>query len=588
MLILASLLILSAMIMTITFAFSSATLDLELFESYFSGGLLLFMNFLPIFLIMTFIYLISNRLWLGYSLTALIFTIMGIANRLKLTYRDDPITFSDLGLLGESMEMSKTYDLSLTRNIMLMLGGLILVGILLKIFLKPKINSKKIRIGLMGALLVLSVFIFKDYYFSPKVYAQVGDTSIINEWIESEKYRSKGLVYPFIYSAKDMKIYPPEGYVLEEAKEILEKNTYKDIPQDEKVNIIGIMLEAYNDFSEFEGVDLGIDIYEKYHKLEEESLSGKIITNVFAGGTINTERGFITGYNAHPKIRKKTNSYIRYFNEQGYRTEAMHPLTGSFYNRISENDYLGFDKFDHYDNKYREVQYEPLGDDMFFDHIIEAYENSKKDKKPYMNFSVTYQNHGPYSHEKLTEKEYLVKKDHYNEEDYNIVNNYMDGINGTGEALEDLMDYFREEDEPTIIVLFGDHNPWLGIDNSAYDMLGIDLDLSNLQGFKNYYQTPYLIWGNPKAKESLNKDFIGEAPTISPNLLMTELFDYLGWEGNEFMQYTSEMKKTIDVNHDLYFKENGEYKESLSEEGQKLWDEYIKVEHYYSQNYRGD
>lgn len=588
MLILASLLILSAMIMTITFAFSSATLDLELFESYFSGGLLLFMNFLPIFLIMTFIYLISNRLWLGYSLTALIFTIMGIANRLKLTYRDDPITFSDLGLLGESMEMSKTYDLSLTRNIMLMLGGLILVGILLKIFLKPKINSKKIRIGLMGALLVLSVFIFKDYYFSPKVYAQVGDTSIINEWIESEKYRSKGLVYPFIYSAKDMKIYPPEGYVLEEAKEILEKNTYKDIPQDEKVNIIGIMLEAYNDFSEFEGVDLGIDIYEKYHKLEEESLSGKIITNVFAGGTINTERGFITGYNAHPKIRKKTNSYIRYFNEQGYRTEAMHPLTGSFYNRISENDYLGFDKFDHYDNKYREVQYEPLGDDMFFDHIIKGYENSKKDKKPYMNFSVTYQNHGPYSHEKLTEKEYLVKKDHYNEEDYNIVNNYMDGINGTGEALEDLMDYFREEDEPTIIVLFGDHNPWLGIDNSAYDMLGIDLDLSNLQGFKNYYQTPYLIWGNPKAKESLNKDFIGEAPTISPNLLMTELFDYLGWEGNEFMQYTSEMKKTIDVNHDLYFKENGEYKEKLSEEGQKLWDEYIKVEHYYSQNYRGD
>lgn len=367
--------------------------------------------------------------------------------------------------------------------------------------------------------------------------------------------------------------------------EELAARNYSDIPENQKVNIISIMLESYNDFSKFEGVEFGIDIYENFHQLQKESIHGNLIVNVFAGDTINTERAFLTGYFNHPKYFKKTNSFVWYFKEQGYKTEAMHPITGSFYNRRNVNEYLGFDSFDHYDNKYSFIQEGYLEDYYFFDYIIEGFKNSKKNNQPYFNFTVTYQNHGPYSAEKYTEKEYLKKKSNYDEANYNIINNYFIGIYKTDQAIKKLVDYFRNEEEPTIILIFGDHNPWLGKDHTGYDMLNINLDLSTVEGFVNYFETPYIIWANDGAKEMFNKDFTGEGNTVSPNLLMAELFQHLGWEGNEYMKYLLNMKEKFDVNHKLYFKENGQYKEELSPENKELWDNFVNLEYYYSHNY---
>ncbi len=580
--------VLSAVIMVMTFAFSSAALNMSLIKSYFKQGTLILMNFIPIFLLMGFIYLISNRLWLGYIVTAAVCTIMGIVNKLKLTYRDEPFAFIDIKLASESLEMAKTYDLTLGPKVIIAILGLIGVGIVLKIFFQPKIRTRNIRVALILLLTILSVVIFKGYYFNPNVYAELGDAGLMNMWIYSQSYQSKGLVYPFIYSIQDVKTNPPEGYNEEAAGDNLNQYIYRDIPADKKINIISVMLEAYNDFSEFEDVDLNVDIYEEFHKLQKESAHGKLITNTFAGGTIDAERAFLTGYHSHPKYFNDTNSFVWYLKEQGYRTEAMHPFTGSFYNRRNINNYLGFDKYDHYDNKYNQIQEAHLMDMDFFDFIIEGFENSKRDNKPYFNFSVTYQNHGPYSDEKLTDTQYLVKKEHYDDPTYNIMNNYMAGIKQTDEALKKMFDYFRNEEEPVMIVVFGDHNPWLGPDNSVYKMLDIDLDLGNVEGFKNYYQTPYIIWGNDTAKEILGKNPIKEPRTISPNFLMSELFDYLDWEGNEYMQYITDMKEEIDVNHGLYFKENGEFTTELSEKNKKTWEEFRDVEYYYSNNFRNN
>ncbi len=578
--------ILSFLIMTVTFAFSSATFNFPLFKSYFRGPLLLLMNFIPIFLFMAFMYLITNRLWVAYLISCILFVTMSIINKFKLMYRDDPFAFIDVKLIGESLIMAQRYSLRLSFRVIMLIIALLALAVLLKIFVKYKIASVKVRVSSIITLIVASVLIFKGFYFDDEIYKKVGDKSLINIWIKSEQFQSKGFVYPFIYSIKDAMEKEPEGYDEQKAIEELAAKDYQDIPENQKVNIISVMLESYNDFSEFEGVELGIDIYENFHKLQKESIHGHLITNVFAGDTINTERAFLTGYYNQPKYFKKTNSFVWYFREQGYRTEAMHPITGSFYNRRNVNEYLGFDAFDHYDNKYRYVQETYLEDYYFFDYIIEGFENSKKNKQPYFNFSVTYQNHGPYSSEKYTEKQYLKKKSGYDEGIYNIINNYFAGIYKTDQAMKKLVDYFRNEEEPTIIIIFGDHNPWLGKDHVGYDMMNINLDLSTVEGFVNYFRTPYIIWANDGAKKMFNKDFVGEGNTVSPNLLMAELFQYLGWEGNEYMQYILDMKEKFDVNHKLYFKENGEYKKELSPENKVIWDNFLNVEYYYSHNFK--
>ncbi|WIV11828.1 alkaline phosphatase family protein [Proteiniborus sp. MB09-C3] len=579
---------LSFFIMSVTFIFSSSTWNMPMFLSYFKSIKLILMNLVPIFLFMSFVYIISNRLWVGFLSSWLLFVTMSIVNRFKLTFRDDPFSFIDIKLIKESMEMKGKYEIQLTRNMVILIVGLIIITVILKMFLNYKITSRKIRLYSLTFVCVLSIIIFGKPYFNYETYASVGDKSIINVWSQTQQFQSKGFVYPFIYSIQGAKDTELEGYDEDKAIEELNKYKYSDIPENKKINVIAVMLEAYNDFSKFDGVEFGIDPYENFHQIQKESLHGNLVTNIFAGGTIDTERAFATGFNTHPNYIKNTNSFVRYFKEQGYRTEAMHPIYGWFYNRRNVNEYLGFDSFDYYENKYQAIQ-EAFYEDMeFFDYIIKGYEDSKENNQPYFNLSVTYQNHGPYSNEKYSDNQFLAKKDHYDEGTYNIINNYLAGIYKTDSAIKKLVDYFRNEEEPTVVVFFGDHNPWLGEGATGYSMLDINLDFSSEEGFLNYYETPYIIWGNDAAKQVAGKDFSSEGKNISPNFLMPEIFQYFGWEGNEYMQFLTDFKANIDVVNQVYFKENGKYTSELSPENQKLYDDFRNMEYYYSRNFLQD
>ena len=59
--------------------------------------------------------------------------------------------------------------------------------------------------------------------------------------------------------------------------------------------MIGIQLEAFNDLERLGITGISPEVYEKYHALEAESYTGNLITNIFAGGTVRTERAFLTG-----------------------------------------------------------------------------------------------------------------------------------------------------------------------------------------------------------------------------------------------------------------------------------------------------
>ncbi len=544
------------------------------------------MNLFPIIVFITFIYISFNRLWLSFGLSNMLFVTLAMINKFKLTFRDDPFTFVDIALISESMEMAKRYKIKLTPNMIILIISLIGITIILKLFFDYKISSKNTRITVLVVLVIVSVAVFENIYFDSQIYDKLGDKSLINIWSQSQQFQSKGFVYPFIYSIKDAKDVELEGYDEKKAIEDLSKYEYNNIPEDQKVNIISIMLESYNDFTKFDTVEINPEVYQHFSEIKNESIHGTLVTNIFAADTIKTEREFLTGYSSHPRYLKETNSFVWYFREQGYRTEAMHPIYGWFYNRRNVNEFLGFNNFYYYENKYSKIKEEFFNDIEFFDFIIEGYEKSKSDSIPYFNFTVTYQNHAPYPAEKYTDIEYLKKKPNYDEATYNIINNYLKGIRETDKALKKLFDYFRKEEEPVIVVLFGDHNPWLGEEASGYNMMGINIDLSTVEGFLNYYETPYIIWANESAKERFNKSFVGKGNSISPQFLMAELFQYLGWKGNEYMQYIMDFKEHVDVINKAYFKEYGQYTKKLSVKNQQRLKDFRNVEYYYSRNFK--
>ncbi len=550
------LLLLALFITLVSFFYTHSVFQFNYLKLYLEPKLF-FMNFIPIFFLLVIFYFLTSKVSISFLTTSFSILLLGIANQTKLVYRDDVAKFEDLVFLKEASIMLQRYSIVLKKYTYIFVILIIIIFLFLNNNIKKSTIKLWKRLCVVVLLCALTCLLFNSYT-NKDLYNKLGDKSNINKWIDTRQSQIRGLIYPFVYSISEISDKVPKGYDKQKAKDILSKYTYQDMPFDKKVNIIAIMLEAYNDFSKFNELNLKDDAYKELHEIEKRSLSGNLVTTIFGGGTIVTERNFLTGYFQLSNFRRPTNSFVWYFREQGYYTEGYHPVYGSFYNRRTVNHSLGFENYEFYEEKFSKYHgwSSMASDSELFSEIINGYKNNKISGKPYFNFSVTYQNHGPYSEKRSETSEFYFENPGISEASYNMLNNYLGVIKNTNEALAKLIDYFENQDEPTIIIFFGDHNPSLG---NAYEELKINLDLSTIEGFKNYYETTYVIHANSAAKKMFNKSFEGQADTISPMFLMPEIFEYLGLKGNEYMQYMINLKNNFDVINSYYFKENNKF-----------------------------
>src|SRR5690606_30950684 len=115
-------------------------------------------------------------------------------------------------------------------------------------------------------------------------------------------------------------------------------------------------------------------------------------------------------------------------------------------------------------------------DNFFFPEILSRFDRRDK-TKPYFAYHLSYQNHGPYSTGVYYTEPY-IEKGGLTDEAYNMINNYLVGIDDTNRRLYDFINHFRALDTPVVVVVFGDHMPWLGDNNSVYNELGVNIDVS--------------------------------------------------------------------------------------------------------------
>lgn len=566
--------------------FATDKYGIEMFQSYFENGYIVFLNTLPVFFSIMFVFLICNQLWIGISITSILVIVLSLINYFKLLFRDDPFLVEDLTLFSEMKNMTGRYKIRINKDMIFwILGMTVVIFVVWKLRKIIKIEMQ-IRTRIISVIMIvlcgigcMNRFILNDEY-----YQKTENIALINRWGSTQQFISRGFIYPFLYSSKDAGMKKPDGYNKKKIENSLKDIKEDDIPEDKKVNIIAIMMEAYGDFSVYPQIEFDSenDPYAAFNRIKDITYHGNLLTDIFAAGTVRTERRFITGADTYPSLRKNTYSYARYFTDQGYCVEGSHPCYSWFYNRINVNDHLGFSKYDFYESRYSELANgEIAGDNVLFPELYKDLKNSIDDGIPYFNRSVTYQNHGPYSTEQLYDTSYVIKQEDYTDDEYNILNNYLSGIKNTGEELEKLIEEIESLDEPCVLVAFGDHKPWLGEGNSVYEMLGIDLDVSTLEGFYNYYATPYIMYANDAAKQITGNQFVGEGADLAPNYLMNELFEKLGYDGPAFMKITDLVRKTTTAHSGDIFMENGEVVDKLSDEDQQVWDQYKKYEYYF-------
>lgn len=573
-------------------AYSVEALDgAAVFASYWRDpGVLLLNLWMPVLLAWLF-YFLFRRAWVGFLGSALPVLILALVNYFKIRLRGDPLWAKDLSLVSEAAGIVGNYQLDLTWVVWTALLFLI-VGLLLTIFLMPR-GLRGWRERLFGGLSVLGLLgvSFFALYMNPYHYETLGEGAGLDRWNETEHYVSRGTLASFLHSFRELVYTGPEDYDDLSAAELLARYEDADIPEERKVSVMGIMLEAFCDLTDFETlsqVEAVQQVYRPWHALEDKSVSGRLLTNIFAGGTVDTEWAFLTGYSSHGDFVKNTDSYVWYLDEQGYQTFGSHPGFGWFYDREHVNPYLGFQDYwfteNHYGSLVDPVAAQWKSDHVLMEELLKQLNERVKDG-PCFSFSVSYQNHGPYEWEYTAGKQYLTPQDTgLDRETCNIWNNYLMRVEDTLDALADLLRGIEKMEEPVVVTLFGDHKPWGGNGNTAYTSLGADFDLSTVEGFYDYYSTPYVIWANSAAKKTLGNDFTQDGGDFSPCFLMQELFDQCGWEGPGFMQLARQVREVTPLVHEqgIYWVD-GMPSGQVSEENQPFLRAYQSAEYYREQ-----
>lgn len=224
-------------------------------------------------------------------------------------------------------------------------------------------------------------------------------------------------------------------------------------------------------------------------------------------------------------------SLARVLEAQGYETMAIHPSGELTWSRKYVYDYFGFDKFIH--QGIWNVPYEYvrnfISDSCNYKEIINRYEN-RNPEAPFFLFNVTIQNHGGYYGKvpmsiDVTDVGGIPAKEAGRLYD---VQTYLNLMKISDDAFAELLSYFKIVQEPTIICIFGDHQPLLG--DAFYEAVFTGDDRSIQEQNLQKYVVPYCLWAN----YDVDWDAYGD---MSANYLPAVLMECAGLELPPFYQY---------------------------------------------------
>ena len=316
-----------ALIGVCSLAIAAAVHPRAMFFSYFSHPWTVALNLaVPIALMLLFT-LLTNRAWIAWLLTNLLVMLPTVVRFFKVAFRGDPLCAEDLTLITESKKMLETYKLFWDKRFGFYLAILAVGTLMLAFFFRGRFRRAWPRL-VAALVLALACAAAAPLYTRADIYnVKTSNTALINPYSENDQFISKGFVYPFLHSVKDAFHPAPDGYDASGAKAALDACTDEAIPADKRVNVVAVMLEAYNDFSRFENLHFVRDVYGKYRELESMGYSGTLVTDVFAGDTRISEREFLTGlpYSRIDNFVAPSNSYVWYFRQNGQpRSHPQH------------------------------------------------------------------------------------------------------------------------------------------------------------------------------------------------------------------------------------------------------------------------
>ncbi|MBU3811503.1 MAG: LTA synthase family protein, partial [Candidatus Niameybacter stercoravium] len=313
-----------------------------------------------------------------------------------------------------------------------------------------------------------------------------------------------------------------------------------------KPNIIMIMSESLFDLTNLSGISYSESPLAYFQNYGENYVSGSIATEVYGGRTCQTEYEVLTGHSVYftePQniaymqlVNEHTPSIPKLLQKEGYKTFAVHGYEKAFFSRDKAYKDLGIETFiaseDFIDPTLARGY---VSDETLVDKVIELYEDNQNE--PLFCHVVTMQNHMPYT-DTYTANGIRIEGDNLTEEEKSRLTTYANGVKDSDKALHKLIAYFEQVEEPTIIVMYGDHLPALDENYALYEKLHyIEGNFDEADCYK-LYQTPFIMWNN----YNLPAKSMG---VIDASYLGSQMLHYIGYDKDPYMNYLVETKNHL-------------------------------------------
>lgn len=553
--------------LAVKFAFSWHT------EKFLLACLVLLMIFLFLvavlgsFLFGTFFYLVG----IG---------ILGYANYLKMTYRQEPIYPDDLKMIKE---FGLLKDMTGTTSFYLLAGMILLVvaGGCWAIYQSFKKDKKFQAIRVITLFTTIFALIYISHFNNPNnlLRKAYNKTALWIPYSQKMNYYNTGFIGGFLYNLKIDPMEKPKGYSEEKIKEITshyqkladEKN--KTVSE-EQPNIVYVMSESFSDPSRLNGVEITGDPLADYYAVADQTYSGQMLSQNYGGGTANIEFEALTGFsmglfNAQlttpytmlvPKMNQLP-SIVSTLKDQNYHTTAIHPYNTSMYKRKDVYEVLGFDEF----ISENTMTYTDTIEDNSYISDASAYQEVmdllKEDDTPQFIHLVTMQTHMPYDG-KYQQLEYTAKTE--DNSGISSLENYLQDISYSSQSLKAFTEELKKLSRRTLVVFWGDHLPGIYSDT-----------IQNSNEKHTLHETQFLMFDSQGELEKT------EAPVTSPFYFAADLMNQTNQQTTGFYQLLLALQNELPAfERELYYQEGQWHREAqLNKKQAELYQAYEMIQY---------
>lgn len=451
-------------------------------------------NAFIVFASLSIVYLFRCRAQLRLLISGL-WLFLGTVNGLILSNRVTPFSYTDLKCISDLFAMQNTNYFT-AEEATLVVGVVVAFFVFLGIFFAkgPKYQGKRhtVLVPLSIAMLLLIGL--------PITTQAAQNSNVIATYFSNiaQGYSDYGFVYGFSTSVVGRGMSKPDNYSEEtvDAIETLVNSSKADtkVSSGNEPNIICVLLESFVDPYEVNFLNMSEDPIPNFHNLESNYSTGYLTVPVVGAGTANTEfevltgmsmKYFGTGEYPYKTILKQTDceSIASDLSRIGYGTHVVHNNTATFYSRNNAFSMMGFDTFT--SKELMNIsQYTPNGnwptDDVLVGETVKALNATEGSDFVY---TITVEGHGDYPTEKILTNPDIKVSGAADEASNNQWEYYVNMIHEVDDFIGDLISSLNRRGEDTIVVMFGDHLPTMGLTNE--DMKSGDI-----------FKTKYITWNN--------------------------------------------------------------------------------------------